>query len=80
MTPEGPSLRLSGLHGPPLALGLAQGSPCPAQWSGVALCVFDHPTGLAGDPGFISDAHHLEALITSYFPGGSGGVTWSDPT
>lgn len=46
----------------------------------MAPCVFGHPMGLAGGPGFISDAHHQEALIASCFPGGSGDVTWSDPT
>ena len=80
VAPEGPSHRLLGLHGSPLALGLAQGSPCPARWSGMALCVFGHPMGLTGDPGFIGDADHQEAVITSCFPGGSGDVTWSGPT
>lgn len=46
----------------------------------MALCVFGHPMGLAGDPGFIGGAHHPEALISSYFLRGSGDVTWSDST
>lgn len=79
VAPEGPSPKLLGLPGPPPALGLPQGSPCPAWRAGMAPCVFGHPMGLAGDPGFIGDAHHQEALIASCFPGGSGDVTWSDP-
>lgn len=66
VAPEGPSHRL----GPAWfssCSGSCPGLSLPARWSGMALCVFGHPVGLAGDPGFIDDADTKRPLLLPAF-------------